>query len=111
MKIHFHKMSGAGYDFILIDGTGLRADLDWPKIAVSACKRRTGIGADGLIVIRDHPAYDATMLYFNADGSTDLCFDPGLGPDAWVLTEDSLNHQRGGNLIICGLSAIPLCQQ
>ncbi len=39
----------------------------------SWCNRKFGIGADGVILIREHDEYDFEMLYFNPDGSQSLC--------------------------------------
>lgn len=65
----FRKVHGAGNDFILF--TDPVTDLDWAGSAVALCPRRTGIGADGLVVsIRRGgvpPLYEVRC--FNADGS------------------------------------------
>jgi diaminopimelate epimerase len=37
------------------------------------CHRRFGIGADGLMLIENHPSLDFNVVYYNADGSQSLC--------------------------------------
>ncbi|NTV92601.1 MAG: diaminopimelate epimerase [Chlorobiaceae bacterium] len=67
MQINFSKLSGAGNDFIVIDNRKLDIHLSQPEIN-ALCTRRTGIGADGLILVEPSLLYDFTMKYFNADG-------------------------------------------
>jgi diaminopimelate epimerase len=73
MLIRFHKYQGTGNDFILIDDRKNKfpdSDLDLVR---QLCNRKFGIGADGLILIRNHPSLDFDMIYFNADGTQSLC--------------------------------------
>lgn len=75
----FTKYHGAGNDFIMIDGRA-----GWPFAAddhgfiARLCHRRFGIGADGLIVLTGHDAFDFDMHYYNSDGKTSsLCGNGG----------------------------------
>lgn len=67
MKISFAKYHGAGNDFILIDNRLRRFPKDDHTIA-TLCHRRYGVGADGLILIENHPDFNFEMVYYNADG-------------------------------------------
>lgn len=67
MELKFDKYHGAGNDFIIIDGRFGLPDLTQETIA-SWCKRATGIGADGLIIVHNNADYDFEMKYYNADG-------------------------------------------
>lgn len=68
MKIKFYKYQGAGNDFILVDQRGQQLqNLGYSQIA-QLCDRRFGIGADGLMFLREHDNYDFEMVYHNADG-------------------------------------------
>jgi diaminopimelate epimerase len=73
-KIIFTKMSGTSNDFIIIhgkDNPGFKVNCE---IVLKLCDRRNGIGADGVITIKDSEQHDFVMNYFNADGSTgSLC--------------------------------------
>lgn len=62
-------MSGAGNDFVVID-TNKNKSVSFNKKQISnICDRRSGIGADGLILISNSKDSDFLMEYFNSDGS------------------------------------------
>lgn len=67
--IEFYKYHGAGNDFIIIDNHDEIFDIhDVEKIKL-LCHRRYGIGADGMILLENHPQYDFAMVFINNDGS------------------------------------------
>jgi diaminopimelate epimerase len=72
MRIPFTKMHGAGNDFLLTwINEAPRQNL--VEAAKGICNRRTGIGADGWILISQPPPgekeYEAAIQLFNSDGS------------------------------------------
>ncbi len=77
--IAFSKMHGSGNDFVLIDNrTGLISKKDAPDAAMLICRRRFGIGADGLILIEDCADADFRWGFYNADGSeAEMCGNGG----------------------------------
>ena len=71
--IIFTKMSGSDNDFVVIDN---RSDIisGRASFARSVCRRRTSIGADGLILIEKSKRADFRMRIFNPDGSeAEMC--------------------------------------
>jgi len=68
MQQPFSKYQGTGNDFIVIDDRAERFDAAGHDHIRALCDRRFGIGADGLMLLRNADGYDFRMLYFNADG-------------------------------------------
>src|SRR5947208_2469688 len=60
--LSFVKYHGAGNDFILIDDRALVFD---PTLVPKLCHRKTGIGADGVILLQPHNR----MRIYNCDGT------------------------------------------
>ncbi|MEX0681351.1 MAG: diaminopimelate epimerase [Balneolales bacterium] len=66
----FEKMHGAGNDFIVIDARAADFSIDLIKNNTARlCHRRTGIGADGILMLDRSKKNDYSMHYLNADGS------------------------------------------
>ena len=73
-----HKYSGAGNDFVVLDGRKEDvSDFRTPERIAALCDRKSGfaaadgrIGADGLMILNGGDAeYDFRMEYYNSDGS------------------------------------------
>jgi diaminopimelate epimerase len=64
-----YKMTGSGNDFVLLDGRSTSPEA-WDAARVAAlCDRRSGVGADGLVVLQAEGPGAIRMIYWNADGS------------------------------------------
>lgn len=69
----FTKVHGLGNDFVLIEDTQ-NAIGDYAVLARKLCRRQTGVGADGLLIVQDSETCDLRMRIFNADGSeAEMC--------------------------------------
>jgi diaminopimelate epimerase len=64
----FTKMHGLGNDYVYVDAFAHRVP-DPAGLARRVSARRTGIGSDGLILIRPSTTADCRMEMYNADGS------------------------------------------
>lgn len=68
----FYKMTGSGNDFVFFDvrgGTPALFQLPDAAAITALCRRGTGVGADGVVLL-DRPEPDIVrIVYFNRDGS------------------------------------------
>lgn len=81
----FVKVHGLGNDFIVVDGPFVPT----PEAVRRWCDRRTGIGADGVLVVEPIDRTRMSMRYWNADGGkAEMC---GNGLRCVAL----LGHERG----------------
>ena len=72
--MRFTKMHGLGNDFIIVNCFEEEVTVDPGRIAELICSRRYGVGADGLLLIRNSDVADFRMDLYNADASrAEMC--------------------------------------
>ena len=67
MEIRAFKMDGLGNDFVIIDNRKKITDLTKDQI-IKICDRNF-IGCDQLIIIQKNQKTDASLIFYNSDGS------------------------------------------
>ncbi|MGX9891210.1 diaminopimelate epimerase [Streptomyces sp. NPDC002276] len=86
--MEFLKVHGAGNDFVLL--TDPQPSRDWRAEAPRLCARRTGVGADGLVLstlVDKDPAPVLDVICINADGSLATMCGNALRCVAWTAAE------------------------
>src|SRR4030042_6612151 len=73
--VEFHKMSGSGNDFIIIDNRSLSLNVgELPAFVRRVCTHKISVGADGLLLIEPSNHADFKWRFFNSDGSVaEMC--------------------------------------
>ena len=76
IQLSITKHNGLGNDFLVLDRRQVDAlsdaqvaEIDWPNIAREWCNRKTGVGADGLLLLGRVDTNTLTMRLYNSDGS------------------------------------------
>ena len=74
MKKAFVKMHGAGNDFVMIDDRDGGFPVENSGFIAGLAARRTGIGAEGVILVQRSETADFRMRFFNPDGGeAEMC--------------------------------------
>ncbi len=87
--IHFTKMSSTGNDFIIID-TREQFINNPGGLAVRLCDRRSGIGADSLVLVGKTSKADASMRFYNLDGTEGMMAGNALRAVAKYLYDNNI---------------------
>jgi diaminopimelate epimerase len=114
MEISFWKMHGAGNDFMLVDdraGGFPEHDTAWIS---SVAARRTGVGAEGVILLSGGEGGSVHMRFLNPDGrragfcgngsrcAARLAFELGMsGRDVALLTDSGPVHAEVRGRTVC----------
>ena len=76
IQLSVTKHNGLGNDFLVLDrrqvdalSDAQSAEIEWPNIARNWCNRKTGFGADGLLLLGRVDTNTLTMRLYNSDGS------------------------------------------
>ena len=87
MDIKAYKMDGLGNDFVIIDQREKIIEFSKEEI-VKICDRKF-IGCDQLIVIKKNKELDASLEFFNSDGSTSGACGNGTRCVAYLLSKQN----------------------
>ncbi|WP_267525025.1 diaminopimelate epimerase [Campylobacter sp. MG1] len=90
--MEFHKYYANGNDFIIFQTNNLDENY-LSKLAIKLCNRHSGIGADGLIVIKKNDKdYDFTWGFYNQDGSkANMCGNGARAAAHFAYTQNLAN--------------------
>lgn len=80
MNINFFKYHGTGNDFIMMDARSAEFPFHLfdEKVKRNLCHRHFGIGADGVIFLKNDSEADFYMDYYNSDGRpSSMCGNGG----------------------------------
>ena len=100
--LNFSKYHGCGNNFVMVKehelleylALGNDADLEgneYPAFAQKACDINTGIGADGLIIVREEPQLE--MVFYNMDGSRAPMCGNGIRCFAYFCQEEGIREE------------------
>jgi diaminopimelate epimerase len=72
--VEFTKIHGTGNDFVLINDLNNSFVGKEKDLSEKICHRRFGVGADGVIFVRNSSIADTQMVIYNSDGSyAEMC--------------------------------------
>jgi diaminopimelate epimerase len=91
--LEFTKMNATGNDFVVIDNRDHIVTAENRELWSKLCSLKTGIGADGVLLLENSSKADFKMRYINADGGeVEMC---GNGARAITsFAHDILNEKK-----------------
>ncbi len=93
MMIRFHKMHGTKNDFVVFHDLEQKIRLS-PEQVIKLCDRREGVGADGVIAVRNSDTADFFMDYINSDGTIAEMCGNGIRCVAKYVYDNNLTNSK-----------------
>jgi len=91
--LRFSKYSGAGNDFVVMNQDEAPV-MDLGKLAERVCQRSTGVGVDGLALVRKLATDRLEVRFFNPDGSEFSTCGNGTRCVARWAADQGLTHRE-----------------
>ena len=104
--IKFSKYTGAGNNYIFVDGREI--NHNWNDLAKSISDKNFGIGSDGLIVLDKSDIADFEMIMFNADGSEGEMCGNGVRCMARFAEDVEVIKPKQGNIKVSTKAGIKI---
>jgi diaminopimelate epimerase len=96
--IKFFKMSASGNDFIVIDNKKDQLQAAGSKLqdfVKKVCKRKLGIGADGVLLLEESSKADFKMRVFNPDGGeVEMCGNGARCVALWAKSKCKMQNAK-----------------
>ncbi len=89
--IGFAKYHGCGNNFVIVRESEVLG-ADYRRLAQAMCCMATGIGADGLIIVKEDPALE--MVFYNMDGSRAPMCGNGIRCFAAYCYDNGIQRER-----------------
>lgn len=84
-NLEFTKMNATGNDFIVVDNRRNLVSAEDKELWKKLCALKTGIGADGVLLLENSTKADFKMRYINADGGeVEMCGNGGRAITAFA---------------------------
>ncbi|MGZ3789815.1 MAG: diaminopimelate epimerase [Bacteriovorax sp.] len=110
--LEFTKMNATGNDFIVIDNRNQIVDALNTELWKKLCALKTGIGADGVLLLEKSEKADFRMRYINADGGeVEMCGNgarsiTAFAHDVLDSKKDSYTFETMNGLYECSLDSV-----
>jgi len=102
--MRFVKLHGAGNDFLVVDAREI--ERDWSSLSEAICHRNLGVGADGLLLVKDSTLAPLRMVLYNADGSEAEMSGNGMRCFVKYAVDRGLAEPKDGKLPIETLAGV-----
>ena len=105
--VNVNKYHGLGNDFVMVDYKDV-STCNHSQMAKKLCNRNTGIGADGLIIVKQDPL---EMIYYNSDGSRAQMCGNGIRCFAKYVYDQGISYLKQYDVVtLAGIMTVHITE-